>query len=403
MTSRNPEAWDVTWLEAVVNGDTLHSFGLHLIGTPDTAQVVEKVREKIQALLDLEFENNRTISRREIVTTQIIPFYHKFQSWEIVLDLKETVRNKHVYFFGDPNGAAEKIEEFLTGSEIKQAASQEKPNYSDKMLHSLFALGCIAENGARTTNAVFASMPYSRQDQPTQKRRQPSSFKMVADWIQKITTRDGYVICLDLHNPSSKSFFSETNFLNLHVGWFIEEVRRKMKKKDMRLLPTDQGWDKKMSAIAEEQRLPYDPVLKRRSYSQSGVVDETLIYSEIEGQNILIHDDMLDGGGTLISLLEKILAKKPKSINVAITHWMFNGAAKERLWELIKKSKWVIEKIYVTNSIYRDWLPDFVEQIDDSQIIANTITSIYKGTGVDRNDAKDYTLKVRKKKGQKSK
>ena len=82
---------------------------------------------------------------------------------------------------------------------------------------------------------------------------------------------------------------------------------------------------------------------------------------------------------------------------------MFNGAAKERLWELIKKSKWVIEKIYVTNSIYRDWLPDFVEQIDDSQIIANTITSIYKGTGVDRNDAKDYTLKVRKKKGQKSK
>ena len=65
-----------------------------------------------------------------------------------------------------------------------------------------------------------------------------------------------------------------------------------------------------------------------------------------------------------------------RSINIAITHGMFNKDAISRLITI----RHLFEKIYVTNTIYRDsdFYPDFVEVVDASDNFADVIDAIYK-------------------------
>jgi phosphoribosylpyrophosphate synthetase len=86
-----------------------------------------------------------------------------------------------------------------------------------------------------------------------------------------------------------------------------------------------------------------------------------------------------------------MLKKKPKSINIAITHWQFNGEAFEKLEKIIKKSEWIIEKVYITNSINKSNLPEYVEVINTDDIIANNIFSIFQWLPIKRDNDKNYS------------
>ena len=74
--------------------------------------------------------------------------------------------------------------------------------------------------------------------------------------------------------------------------------------------------------------------------------------------------------------MKKLNAMGASSINVSITHGMFNGSAIEKLKELHQQG--VFETIYITNSVYRDALfyPDFVKVIDASNNFADPLKSI---------------------------
>jgi len=153
----------------------------------------------------------------------------------------------------------------------------------------------------------------------------------------------------------------------------------------------DQWWDKKVSGIAKEYWLQKIIVIKDRDYSKKNSVNTIDIYWDIEWKDILIHDDILDTWWTLCSLLEEMLKKKPKSINIAITHWQFNGEAFEKLEKIIKKSEWIIEKVYITNSINKSNLPEYVEVINTDDIIANNIFSIFQWLPIKRDNDKNYS------------
>ena len=84
------------------------------------------------------------------------------------------------------------------------------------------------------------------------------------------------------------------------------------------------------------------------------------------------------------------MVKLLEEINVVITHWMFNGKAFEKLGKVIEWSNWIIQKIYITDSINKEGLPDFVEVISLEKIIANSIVGIYKGLWINKNNNEDY-------------
>ncbi len=396
----------VNQLQKFVNWEKVYTWWLHLVWTADTKELVEKVKNKIQALLDIAHMKAKYPSIREEITSEIIPNYKEFACWELISTLEDSIRWKHVYLFSDPSwDYQEEVleEDFLeekkkwprwTNNKLLRELLKARleSSLNDKLLHDLFALSLLKTHWAKTTNLVQACMPYARQDDMTPKKRQPASLEYLWKSISTSTWEDGYVITADIHNNSAARWvFSNTNFVNLYTWWFIEECINDIKWDNIVLSWADQWWDKKISAISDELKSKYIVVLKTRDYTKENVVDETDVYWDIEWRDILIHDDMLDTGWTMCTLLREMLKKKPRSINIAVTHGMFNWKALERLEKVIKESNWVIQNVYITNSINKKWLPDFIKQVDLSNMLANNILRIYKGLGLERNDNTDYS------------
>jgi len=339
---------------------------IHLIGTQDTANIVNAMQQYLISEL-----GNHVVSSE-------ISLYKESKRWMTYVDFQYPVENKHVYVVGDVNGLAP-IENLTV-------------SYNDRLMQILLLAHWAKKYRAKTQNVVLDCFPYSRQDKPIQwglnERviREPSSAQFIIDIMQKFLWVD-YCLTMDIHNPAIINSSNETNFVNLYTWWMVQQVATVLKKqgKDLVLSPMDEWWLKKISSISKDLKFNYLTVLKKRDYSEESKIEEIFVYGDIEGKDILIHDDILDTWGSLIKLVEKLHTLGVRSINIAITHGMFNKDAIEKLRVLYEQG--LFENIYVTNTVYRDpsFYPDFVKVIDASRNFADPIKSIYLWKSINYN------------------
>jgi ribose-phosphate pyrophosphokinase len=368
-------------------------YPLHIIWTDETKILSEKIVSKLNKNLSIDIpkwilnvieKNMMQINKSlncEIITinwafevSKEIIGYDKFANEETKIVFNESVRGKHVYLVCDVNW---KI-------------NSSKTTFNDKLQQAQLILHTAKKHGAKTINVIFTCFPYSRQDKPTQAwlkdraKREASSTQFVVEILEMLWI--DYCITIDIHNTATTNAFKQTNFVNLYTWWFVQEVINKINKSDIVLSWTDEWCIKKTEAICKDLKLKNIVVLKTRDYSQKSVVTESRIFWDIEWKNVVIHDDILDTWWSLVSLIEEMKKKNPTSINIAITHWRFNDNAIEKLTKI--HDEWMFENIYVTNTVYRENLPDFVKVVDASNIFANTITSIFQWESINYNNNK---------------
>ncbi|MFA6255607.1 MAG: ribose-phosphate diphosphokinase [Candidatus Absconditabacterales bacterium] len=334
---------------------------LHIIGTQDTKHLVNSI------ITILQSDSQDTISCEYVE-------YQEFANGEIKVVLDKSVRGKHVYVIGDVNGI--------------QNIGNYNIKYNDRFMQFLLILQCAKNHGAKTVNIIPTCFPYSRQDKPIQGglkervSREPSSAQFVIDIFQDLLGAD-YCITIDVHNPAVINNSRKTNFVNLYTGWFVQQVIRNLKKDNIVLSSMDEGGLKKVSSISKDIGLDYLTVLKKRDYSNPNTVDEMFVHGDVQGKNIIIHDDILDTGGSLIKLIEELNKRNPQSINVTITHGMSNKDSVAKLTKLYDEGKF--ENIYITNTIYREIYPPFVKIIDVAPIFADAIKNIFMGGSINYN------------------
>ncbi len=374
----------------MLQGQYIETWWLHFIATPDTMELMEKVKEKIQFMLERAHENNPEEYKKRFVTSQIIPWYNQFANGESIADIETSVRWKHVYYFSDPQWDAQHTD----GDDV------EYRSLNDKLMHDVLATWALKEHGASSVNLVMLCIPYARQDKTTPNKRQAASMDRVGWMLNNVTTENGYIITLDLHNPASKSSFQWRNFINLYTSWFVRRViehERDENPDNFRpiLSPTDQWWYTKIMRIAEDLSLENTLTTKKRNYATKNQVSEITVIWDIEWKDLFIQDDILDTWGTLCKTLEEVLKKKPKSINLIITHGLFNKDAFSKLSNIIIDSQGVIKKVFITNSINKDIQnKNWIQVVDASDILANNILSIFRGLPVDRANDTDYTKTI---------
>lgn len=334
---------------------------LHIIGTQDTKSLVNSIVGIIQN--DLQ----DAISHEHVD-------YKEFANGEIQVVLDKSVRGKHVYVVWDING--------------NQNVADFKIKYNDRLMQVLLILQCAKNHGAKTINLIPTCFPYSRQDKPIQwglkerVSREPSSAQFMIDIFQDLLNTD-YCITIDVHNPAVMNNSRKTNFVNLYTWWFVQQVIRDSQKENVVLSPMDEWWLKKVSSISKDLELDYLTVLKKRDYSKPNAVEEVFVHGNAEWKNIMIHDDMLDTWGSLVKLIEELYKKNPQSINIAVTHGMFNKDAINKLSKLYHEHKF--ENIYITNTVHRETYPEFVKVIDAAPIFADAIKNIFMWGSINYN------------------
>ena len=207
----------------------------------------------------------------------------------------------------------------------------------DEHLIELLLLGdALKEKGFKKLIAVVPYLAYSRQDRVT-KDGEPISVRAI---MRAIGIYYDELYVFDLHNPKTVEFFPKMA-VNLSPARAIAEYFKDKLREGIVLAP-DRGALERARAVAEILGVEFSYFEKKRISPTE--VQMTPVDIDVEGKNVLIVDDIISTGGTMVraaNILRKMVAKK---IYVVATHGVFAEGAIERVGK-------AVDELAVTNTI----------------------------------------------------
>lgn len=240
-----------------------------------------------------------------------------FADGEAILQANETVRNKHVFV----------------------VASLCTP-VNDNIMQLLLFVDSLKRASAQTITVALSYYGYARQDRKAE-GRQPIGAKVVAKLLE--TTGVTKVIATDLHNPSIQGFF-DIPVDDLRASFLLAQELVKHGEQ-FTIASPDHGGAVRARVLAEliSDSMSIAIVDKRRTGPNKS---ETMgILGNVQDKNVVIIDDMIDTGGTIIKAAKAIKDAGAKKIVIAATHGLFTKG-----FEMFDEAGH-IDQVLVTDSI----------------------------------------------------
>ena len=199
------------------------------------------------------------------------------------------------------------------------------PPVQEHLMELLLMLDAARGASAARITAVIPHYAYARSDKKDAPRISIAA-RLVADLLA--TAGANRVLTMTLHSAQVHGFFSvPVDHMNA-LKVLARHFRRRNLKNTVVVSP-DLGNAKQASHFARMLGLPVAAGSKRRLSDDRVVLDA--IVGDVDGKNVIVLDDEIANGGTMIEVLQKLRERKVKRIAVACTHGLFTGAAIERL------------------------------------------------------------------------
>jgi ribose-phosphate pyrophosphokinase len=247
------------------------------------------------------------------------------------------------------------------------------PPVQEHLVELLFMLDAARGASAARTTAVIPYYAYARSDKKDAPRISIAG-RLVADLL--VTAGANRVLTMTLHSPQVHGFFSvptdSLNALNVLAGYF-----RGRDLKNTVIVSPDLGRAKTASQFARMLRLPFAAGNKERLSDEKVVVDA--IVGDVEGKNVIIIDDEIANGTTIIEILKRLREFHIRRATVVCTHGLFTGNAIQRLREQPD-----IVEIVTTNTVPippEKRLPNMTI-LSIAPLMAETIRRIHNGESV---------------------
>ncbi|QJG66956.1 ribose-phosphate diphosphokinase [Mycoplasma phocoenae] len=292
---------------------------------------------------------------QEILKMEIIkPNKTVFKNGEVMLSSPVTVRNLDTYLICN------------TGNAVH-----------DQLMEILIFIDSLKRAGAKSINLVMTCYGYARQDRKAGPR-QPITAKLVADLLE--TAGISKIFTMDLHNTSIQGFFNvPVDDLNGNLI-FAHELRKRGE--FFSVVSPDHGGTVRARGLAEliSQDIQIAVIDKRRTAPN---VSEVMgILGDVKNKNIIIIDDIIDTGGTIIKAAHTLKEHGAKKIIVAASHGLFSNG-----FEMFENDD-VISEVMILNTIesnkFKGWkklnivsLGFFLAHVIKSNIESESITGIY--------------------------
>jgi len=226
--------------------------------------------------------------------------------------------------------------ENIRGSEVFIIQSTIPP--ADYLLELLIMIDAAKRASAKRITAVIPYFGYSRQDRKDQPR-----VSITAKLIANLLTGAGAdrVMTMDLHAAQIQGFFDIP--VDHLYGSSIFASLFKSISKNLVVVSPDIGGIKMARSYATRLHCGLVVIDKRRP--QQNFAEVVHIIGNVENKDVLLVDDLVDTGGTIVSAIEALKAHGARNIYGSITHPLLSGSALER----IKNSQ--ITKLYVSDTI----------------------------------------------------
>ena len=190
---------------------------------------------------------------------------------------------------------------------------------------------------------VIPWLGYSKQDKVFLPGEALSA-KVIAQIIQ--TTKIKKLFTFDLHNRAITGFFDipvvELSAKPLFRDYFAQKIGEDTDK--YVVVAPDEGAVKASAAIARELGVPIAYMDKRRDL-KTGEVSVVGMSGEVAGKHVIIVDDMIVTGSTMMESAEYLKKMGAISVSVAATHHLYLDGVQEKL----EKSE--IDEVIVSDTV----------------------------------------------------
>ncbi|MFH1825021.1 MAG: ribose-phosphate pyrophosphokinase [Candidatus Firestonebacteria bacterium] len=267
-----------------------------------------------------------------------------------------------------------KINENVRGADCFLIQSTSSP-VNEHVVELLIMIDAFKRASAKRITVVIPYYSYARQDRKDQPRVAISA-KLIADLLSSAGANR--VLTMDLHAPQVQGFF------NIPVDHLIAEpvlVKYFEKKKISNLVVTasDMGGVKMVRSFAQRLSAPVAIVDKRRLGPHH--VEAMTLIGEVFGKNVLIPDDIISTGGTIVEAVNFLKERGAKDIYVCCTHPVLCGEAIEKLNKAPIKEIVVTDTIAVTDKVRET---NKISVISVDYVFGEAIKSIHNETSVSR-------------------
>ncbi len=152
------------------------------------------------------------------------------------------------------------------------------------------------------------------------------------------------VVLMDLHSEGIPHYFSSNlRTYHLYVKQIIMDIARQFGGNDFILASTDAGRAKWVESLANDLHVQAAFVYKRRTSGSETQV--TGVNADVQGKTVVMYDDMIRTGGSLIQAAKAYKEAGASKIYVIATHGLFPNNGLEKI-----KQSGLVEKIGVTDT-----------------------------------------------------
>jgi ribose-phosphate pyrophosphokinase len=179
-------------------------------------------------------------------------------------------------------------------------------------------------SAARVT-AVIPHYAYARSDKKNMPRVSIGG-RLVADLL--VTAGASRVLTVTLHAPQVHGFFS-VPVDHLHALRELAGHYRDLDLSNAVVVSPDLGNAKQAAALARMLGVPVAAGAKERQTDE--LVTISSIIGDVAGRDVIILDDEIARGSTIMELLARLREHRVRSVRVACTHGLFSDGALERI------------------------------------------------------------------------
>jgi len=215
------------------------------------------------------------------------------------------------------------FDESIRGCDVFIIQSTYAP--AEHILELLLMIDAAKRASAHYINVIIPYYGYARQDRKD-KPRVSIGAKLIADLVS--TAGAEWVMTMDLHAAQIQGFFS-IPVVHLDSSVLFIPYIKHLDLDNLVIASPDIGGTKRARTFAS--LLNCDIVICDKHRKEANQVDEIRIIGSVKGKNVVIVDDLIDTGNTLVKAAQVMVADGAKSIRAFATHPVFSDNASEKL------------------------------------------------------------------------
>jgi ribose-phosphate pyrophosphokinase len=253
------------------------------------------------------------------------------------------------------------------------------PPVNDHLMELLLMVDALRRASARTICAVIPYFGYARQDRK-KTGRVPISARLVANLLEAAGV--DRVVTLELHAGQIQGFFNVPLDHLRADALFYQYITKNHPEwmEDLVVASPDLGGLWRARRLGKLLKCPLAVVVTYRgSKGEKERVSDVQVIGDVRGKKVLLVDDILATGGTLVEAAEAVVQAGAVEVYAACAHGLFVGQALERLAHSPLRKVLVTDSINFQDEVRRHPL---VEVVSIVHFLADAIRRIYRNESI---------------------